>query len=458
MNKNIKSKTTNWILTIFADSLSFWGVFLFCIFLYNSGFLGLSRSVFDVTQKEIILAYLLFLYVLYNSGAYRKKRDFAGIKRLKGVIQGTLQTVLIYIVLAYTIKYQIPRIISMTFIITIPLVTIFSRLLIQSIESNFFHHINQENILIFGAGSVGNAFVDAVSKLSSSPLNIIGFIDDRKNINNSNSKKILGGLSDIESIIINHKIDHIIVAIREPSSEKNRILKNISDRHNISLSFHPTAKLFKKNPYKLDDIAGLPLLSSTQNTIDEKPFYNLFKRIFDIIFSIFSLIIVSPIIILVSIAIKLNDNGPIFFKQIRIGLNEKPFIIYKFRSMKVDSEKYAHCPENAKDPRITKIGKWVRKLSIDEIPQLINVLKGDMSLVGPRPEMPFIVDTYEPYEKKRLSVMPGITGLWQVSPARNSEIHDNPEYDLLYIEHRDFSLDILILILTIVFVFRSFTH
>ena len=126
--------------------------------------------------------------------------------------------------------------------------------------------------------------------------------------------------------------------------------------------------------------------------------------------------------------------------------------------MKVDSEKYAHCPENAKDPRITKIGKWVRKLSIDEIPQLINVLKGDMSLVGPRPEMPFIVDTYEPYEKKRLSVMPGITGLWQVSPARNSEIHDNPEYDLLYIEHRDFSLDILILILTIVFVFRSFTH
>jgi lipopolysaccharide/colanic/teichoic acid biosynthesis glycosyltransferase len=97
-------------------------------------------------------------------------------------------------------------------------------------------------------------------------------------------------------------------------------------------------------------------------------------------------------------------------------------------------------------------------LSLDEIPQLINVLKGEMSLVGPRPEMPFIVDTYESYEKKRLSVMPGITGLWQVSPARNAEIHDNPEYDLLYIEHRDLSLDILILILTIVFVFRSVTH
>ncbi len=458
MNKTIKSKRINLILTILADSLSFWGVFSFCIFLYNTGFLGLSRSVFDVTHKEIFLAYLLFIYVLYNSGAYKKKRDFAGIKRLKGVIQGTLQTVLIYIVLAYTIKYQIPRIISMTFIITIPIVAIFSRLLIQSIEANLFYHINQENILIFGAGSVGNAFVEAVSKLSSSPLNIIGFIDDRKNINNSNSKKILGGLSDLESIIIKHKIDHIIIAIKEPTSNKNKILKDISDKYHISLSFHPTKKLFKKNPYKLDDIAGLPLLSSTRNTIDEKPFYNLFKRIFDIIFATFSLIIISPVIVLVSIAIKLNDGGPIFFKQTRIGLNEKPFTIYKFRSMKINSDKYAHCPENAKDPRITKVGKWVRKLSIDEIPQLLNVLIGDMSLVGPRPEMPFIVKTYETYEKKRLSVIPGITGLWQVSPARNSEIHDNPEYDLLYIEHRDLSLDILILILTVVFVFRSFTH
>ena len=174
--KKIKPKTVNFVLTFLADSITFWGVFLFCTFLYNTGLFGLSRSIFDVTQKEIILAYLLFLYVLYNNGAYRKKRDFAGIKRLKGVIKGTLQTVLIYIVLAYTIKYQIPRIISMTFIITIPIVVIFSRLIIQSIESNFLRHINQENVLVFGAGKVGNAFVRAVSKLTASPLNIIGFI------------------------------------------------------------------------------------------------------------------------------------------------------------------------------------------------------------------------------------------------------------------------------------------
>ena len=146
MNKSIQPRTINFLLTLIADSITFWGVFSFCIFLYNTGLFGLSRSIFDVTQKEVFLAYLLFLYVLYNCGAYRKKRDFAGIKRLKSVIQGTLQTVLIYIVLAYTIKYQIPRIISISFIITFPIIAIFSRLIMQSIEANFFRNINQENI------------------------------------------------------------------------------------------------------------------------------------------------------------------------------------------------------------------------------------------------------------------------------------------------------------------------
>ena len=460
MLKKIQPKTINLFLNLISDSATFWGVFSFCIFLYNTGFLGLSRSVFDVTKIEIFLSYLLFIYVLYNNGAYRKKRDFAGIKRLKGVIKGTLQVMLIYIVLAYTIKYQIPRIISMTFIITIPIAVIFSRLLTQLIEAKLFYNINQENILVFGAGKVGNAFVSAVSKLSSSPLKIIGFIDDRKNINlkTINNKPILGGLNDLESIIVNHKIDHIIIAIKEPNPKKNLILKDIAERYDVSLSFHPTKKLFEKNPYKLEDIAGLPLLSRTKDSLSEKPFYNLFKRIFDIFVSFIVLIISLPIWILSGIAIKVNDGGPIFFKQTRIGAHEKPFTIFKFRSMKISSKKYEHCPIDGNDPRITKVGTWLRKFSIDELPQLINVLKGDMSLVGPRPEMPFIVDTYDNYEKKRFSVLPGITGLWQVSPARKAEIHDNPEYDILYIEQRDLSLDLLILILTLVFVFKSFTH
>ena len=460
MSKTIKSKTINWILTILADSLSFWGVFFFCIMLYNTGLFGLARSVFDVTLLEVFLAYLLFIYVLYNNGAYRKKRDFAGIQRLKSVIKGVLQAVVIYIVLAYTIKYQIPRIISVTFIITIPIVVIFSRILVQLIEAKLFHHLNQENVLVYGAGKVGRAFVAAVDKLTSAPLNIVGFVDDRVPAGDpvGNPKPILGGLSEVGSIIHEHNIDHIIVAIKEPKKEINLSLKDITERHHIAMSFHPTQKLFENDPYKLKDIAGLPLLSTTQQQIDSKPFYDLFKRMIDFSIAFIGISITLPLRLIIGLVIKINSNGPIFFTQSRIGLNGKPFKIFKFRTMKTDSKRYAPCPTDKDDIRITSFGRWLRKLSLDEIPQLINVLRGEMSLVGPRPEMPFIVDTYESYEKKRLSVIPGITGLWQVSPARNAEIHDNPEYDLLYIEHRDLSLDILILILTIVFVFRSFTH
>ena len=460
MSITIKSKTVNWILTILADSLSFWGVFSFCIILYNKGLFGIARSVFDVTLLEVFLAYLLFIYVLYNNGAYRKKRDFAGIQRLKSVIKGVLQAVVIYIVLAYTIKYQIPRIISVTFIITIPIIVIFSRILVQFIEAKLFHHLNQENVLVYGAGKVGRAFVAAVDKLTSAPLNIVGFVDDRVPAGDSvgNPKPILGGLSEVESIIHEYNIDHIIVAIKEPKKEINLSLKDLTERHHIAMSFHPTQKLFENDPYKLKDIAGLPLLSTTQQQIDSKPFYDLFKRMIDFSIAFIGISITFPLWLIIGLVIKINSSGPIFFTQSRIGLNGKPFKILKFRTMKTDSKRYAPCPTDKDDIRITSFGRWLRKLSLDEIPQLINVLRGEMSLVGPRPEMPFIVDTYKSYEKKRLSVMPGITGLWQVSPARNAEIHDNPEYDLLYIEHRDLSLDILILILTIVFVFRSFTH
>ena len=126
--------------------------------------------------------------------------------------------------------------------------------------------------------------------------------------------------------------------------------------------------------------------------------------------------------------------------------------------MKVDVPKYANCPTDQNDPRITNIGKLLRKTSIDELPQLINIFKGDMSLVGPRPEMPFIVNEYNSVEKKRLLVKPGLTGLWQVSPYRNSAISHNLEYDFYYIENQSLVLDIVILFMTAFFVVRGITH
>lgn len=188
--------------------------------------------------------------------------------------------------------------------------------------------------------------------------------------------------------------------------------------------------------------------------------YLIFKRIVDILGSILGLLICLPVILIVITLIKLEDGGPIIFKQIRVGKDGKEFFIYKFRSMRIDAEKIksALLSKNEvsgamfkmkNDPRITKIGKFIRKTSLDEIPQFVNVLKGDMSLVGPRPPLREEVDSYSKYDKQRLMVTPGISGLWQVSGRSNLSFSEMVELDLKYIQKRSVWLDLKIMLKTI---------
>lgn len=203
--------------------------------------------------------------------------------------------------------------------------------------------------------------------------------------------------------------------------------------------------------------------------------YRSTKRGTDLVGSLIGLILFLPIIILVAVLIKLGSSGPILFCQTRIGQNRRrnnngqsisyerrqrdlkgrPFVIYKFRTMKNGVNKYANSPSEHSDFRLTRVGKMLRSMCLDEIPQLINVFKGDMSIVGPRPEMPFIVETYGPLESIRLIVKPGLTGLWQIYASRAQNIHENLQYDLDYLKHRSFMLDIKIMIKTVGYMFRS---
>lgn len=206
---------------------------------------------------------------------------------------------------------------------------------------------------------------------------------------------------------------------------------------------------------------------STIIEVTEKPVYHVLKRILDIVLSILGLIILLPILIIVAVLIKRDDpKGSTFFTQERVGKDLVPFKIYKFRSMYSDSEErlttlLIHNElEGAmfkmkEDPRVTKIGKFIRKTSIDELPQLFNVLKGDMSLVGPRPPLTREVDEYTDYDKIRLSVTPGLTGLWQVSGRNSLSFEEMVELDLKYINNRSFSNDIKIMFKTIVVVIKS---
>lgn len=194
---------------------------------------------------------------------------------------------------------------------------------------------------------------------------------------------------------------------------------------------------------------------------DKRYIYRGSKRIFDFVASLFGLIILSPLFLIVAIAIKVEDpKGPVFYSQVRLGKKQSPFKMYKFRSMIVDADKHLKelLSENEvdgamfkmkEDPRVTRVGQFIRKYSIDELPQLVNVLLGNMSLVGPRPPLPREVQEYTEYDKQRLEVKPGCTGLWQISGRNDVSFHEMVELDLQYIAKRGFLFDIYVLFKTV---------
>lgn len=185
------------------------------------------------------------------------------------------------------------------------------------------------------------------------------------------------------------------------------------------------------------------------NPHNQNRLYGYFKRIFDLVFSTAMIMIFLPLWIVIALIIIIETHSNPIFKQERIGFNGYKFTLYKFRTMKSGAKTQEYSPKSLQDPRITLVGKLLRRTSLDEIPQFFNVLKGEMTFIGPRPEMSFIVEKYNEKQRKRLLVKPGITGLWQVMGRKDVPLHENVEYDLFYILNQSLRLDLIILLKTI---------
>jgi lipopolysaccharide/colanic/teichoic acid biosynthesis glycosyltransferase len=201
-------------------------------------------------------------------------------------------------------------------------------------------------------------------------------------------------------------------------------------------SFAPSAEMGGLDPVRLASrLTGMlfPRLSTSQTP--KMQLYDRTKRLFDLIVSTVVLVLFSPFFAVIVALVKATSSGPALFQQERVGQAGRLFAIYKFRSMFEHAPSYAYSPSTADDPRITRLGRFLRRTSLDEFPQFINVFLGQMSLVGPRPEMPFIVAQYNAEQRQRLTVKPGITGLWQISPHRGSPIHEHLEYDSYYLSN-----------------------
>jgi len=252
----------------------------------------------------------------------------------------------------------------------------------------------------------------------------------------------------IEDFLSSEFVDDLFFFDEKPNYEAVWKFRSLSCNRNIRIHLVPSFGNFY-----LRNLSGGFFDGTVMISLDTPTGRNLVfavKRLFDILASLFFLIVFSPLMVVIALMIKWNSPGPVFFRQTRIGKNGKPFTIYKFRSMFQEVDPYATTPTERSDPRITGVGKILRSTGLDELPQLWNVFIGDMSLVGPRPEMPFIAEKYNELEKKRLIVRPGITGLWQVyARTANLPIHSHIEYDLYYVENLSISLDLMIVLDTI---------
>lgn len=308
---------------------------------------------------------------------------------------------------------------------------------------------NQKFLLFLGTNACSKSFANKVEKNTHLGYHIIGKFTDNDN-QSDDGVTYLGETSEFEKFIENNIIDEVVIMFENEETNKIRNFVEICEKWGVKFTIVPSVFSILPNRIFIDNFDGLPVLSVHKIPL-ENVIYKLIKRIFDIVFSLICLIILSPLMLIVSIIIKLGSKGDLIFKQTRVGENRKIFQMYKFRSMRQNCENIIKMTV-AGDERCTKFGKFIRKFSIDELPQLINVLKGDMSLIGPRPEIPHFVEKFKdeiPQYMIKHYVKPGMTGWAQVKGLRgDTSIEERIKHDIFYIENWTFWLDIKILYLT----------
>ncbi|RYE25530.1 MAG: sugar transferase [Sphingobacteriales bacterium] len=406
----------------------------------------------------------LFLYLLSGTyfDLYRKSRLHEINRTLISCIVGSIVVSLIVFANdAVDYSYFIKMTGRYLFIHTT--LTLFLRLLLlNQVKKNIINGKVGFNTLIIGGNQKAINIYKQVKDSPKALGNIFkGFIYSNQEASNGMSKHLpqLGHLSQLENIIDEHGIEEVIVAV---DSSEHHLLENILTR----LSYRPV--VIKVLPDMYDIIAGSVKTSNVYDAVlihihpELMPdWQRVCKRTLDIAISLFALIILSPFYLFSAIKVRLSSHGPIIYKQNRIGLHGKTFYIYKFRSMFVDAENTGPALSSKEDPRITKWGRIMRKWRIDELPQFVNILKGDMSLVGPRPERQHFIDIISathPHYKYLHKVKPGLTswGMVQYGYAENvTEMLERMKYDLLYIENCSLALDLKIMAYTFMVLFQG---
>ena len=420
---------------------------------------GPGFDIWGIPEYATSLVFIIVLYTILNYffGLYNPHRTDSISSEIKQIFKVNIIGLLILITTLYIIEVvdysrwllALFAIFSTIFIST---ERISIRIILRSLRAKGF---NVQHILVIGAGELGERFAKKINKNFYIGYNIIGFLDD--NIPQGHQigdSRIIGSIKDLEHIILTKTIDMAIITISARHYVLIENIVNTLEKHGVKAEIVPDFYMyFPAKPY-IDMIDDIPIINIRYVPLDNN-FNKFLKRVSDLFLAIAGIIISSPILIITAIIIKLSSPGPIIYKQKRVGCNRKEFDIYKFRSMKVQEEEEYHWTQKD-DPRKTKFGSFIRKTNIDELPQFFNILKGDMSLIGPRPERPFFVDKFRDEIPKYMikhHVRPGMTGYAQINGFRgNTSIKKRIDHDIFYVENWNFLMDVKIFFKT----FRNF--
>lgn len=402
----------------------------------------------------IIPIFLLVSYVfeLYSSG---RRRRFT--QELINIFKANLITLIITMALLFFVKeIDYSRILLFIFfMLNVCLMALERGVLRVILKLNRAKGFNKQFMLVIGAGSLGQSFVGKIKRHGDFGYDIIGFLDDdiSKKGESVLEVPVLGRINELDKILGNNLIDEVIIALPLDAYPKLGYVVGICEKYGIKSQIIPDYYDYIPARPKIDELDGMPLINTRHVPLSE-PLNKMGKRFFDMAFSLIVLLLLSPLLLAIAIGVKLSSQGPVFYKQERVGLNRRPIFMYKFRSMRIAKQGEDKTSWSSKDdPRKTRFGEFLRRTSLDELPQFWNVLIGDMSVIGPRPERPYFVKQFKESIPKYMikhQIRPGITGWAQVNGWRgDTSMEERIKCDLYYVENWSWALDLKIIVMTV---------
>jgi len=439
-------------------------------FLVRPYMAGISNAIKDLPSPKSIPNYayiilgVVWVMVYFLNNQYNPEKNLRVVDEASGIVFSSLMAGIIMAGALYLSNREISRVLFLTFVLLATIFSLSHRLIYRLIfRLTGRNQIKKRRVLIAGAGIVGRKLANQIRTYGGLGYVVVGFVDDNLDLRNKDSQ-ILGSIDQIKEVIQKYHIDHVVTAL--PCRAYGRVDQLVSDVHTLPVRLWVIPDYFRQalSEAKMVDFAGMPMIDLRAPALNH--FQRMTKRVFDLAFIIPALLFLLPLLAVIALLIKLDSPGPAFYVSKRMKENGAEFGMIKFRTMRVNADQQLQqimqkdkdgnlVHKRPDDPRVTRIGKFLRKTSLDELPQMFNIIKGDMSLIGPRPELPELVNLYEPWQRKRFTVPQGVTGWWQVNGRSDKPMHLNTQDDLYYIQHYSIWLDLQILLKTILVVIRG---